>query len=274
MQPPDHVLRAFGTVGPPRPLPGGRGTSWRTDDLVLKPLDVLPDELDWLHRIPTIAEPGDAARGTAPDDLRLSLPIASPGGALVVDGWTAYPLLAGEHRAGRWAEIAHVAHQFSDRFAGVGRPAFVDAREHAWARADRLAWGVGEAPGPAEAPFLTELIAARRPVPDSFGVIHGDLTGNVLFDDVEPPAVIDLTVYWGPVRYAIAIVAVDAVCFEGASLSLLETIEESDGFAQHLVRALIFRIATDWFNGRHPGASGAYDAAVERVLDLAARPSA
>ncbi|KQQ92767.1 hypothetical protein ASF62_13170 [Leifsonia sp. Leaf325] len=274
MQPPDRVLSAFGTVGPARPLPGGRGSSWRTADRVLKPIDLLPDELEWLHRIPTVMAARDAARGAPADDLRLSVPIASASGALVVDGWTAFPLLAGEHRASRWTEIARVGRQFSSRFAGVGRPAFMEARNHAWARADRLAWGDADSYDLTEAPFLTELLAARRQVTDRSGIIHGDLTGNVLFHDVERPAVIDLTVYWGPVRYAIAIVAVDAVCFEGAPLSLLETIEQTDGFPQHLVRALIFRIATDWFNGLHPGAGGTYDDAVARVLELVSQSRA
>jgi hypothetical protein len=81
-------------------------------------------------------------------------------------------------------------------------------------------------------------------------IVHGDLTGNVLFDPVLPPAVIDLTVDWRPVNYSIAVIAIDAVCFEGAPMSLLETISPVRDFPQYLVRALLFRLVADCLNGR------------------------
>jgi hypothetical protein len=230
---------------------------------VLKPLDVLPDELEWLRLHASASSSGG-------DDLRLSLPVESRTGELVVDGWTAFRVLEGEHRTGRWADIATVARRFAARFAGAERPSFLDERSHAWARADRLAWGEDDADDLEDVPFLVELLAARRPVFEPPGIIHGDLTGNVLFDDARPPAVIDLTLYWRPVEYSVAIVAVDAVCFEGAPPSLLETIDPAQGFAQHLVRALVFRIATDWFNQRPSSELDVYQGVVARVLELAA----
>ncbi|OCI29443.1 phosphotransferase [Oerskovia enterophila] len=261
MQPPSEVLEEFGAVGPAVRLDGGRGAAWRAGDLVLKPLDVLPAELDWLRR--------HAPAGS--DDLRLSLPAPSRTGEFVVDGWTAFPVLQGEHAAGRWARIADVAWRFAEAFDGAERPPFLDERTHAWARADRLAWGEDAVEVPDDVPHLPALLAARRVAAEPSTIVHGDLTGNVLFADGLPPAVIDLTLYWRPVRYSVAIVAVDAVCFEGAPLSLLETIDPGEGFAQHLVRALVFRIATDWFNELAPDTSAVYAATVERVLDLAAR---
>ena len=260
MRPPTHVLDAFGAVGPALELTGGRGAAWRVGNVVLKPLDVLPGELEWLHQF--------TSSDTSSDDIRLSLPMMSQTGELVVGGWTAFPVLEGQHRPARWAESASVARAFTDRFRGVDRPTFLDDRSHAWARADRLAWGENEAADTDGAPFLTELLAARRVVSDPAGIIHGDLTGNVLFDDTRAPAVIDLTVYWRPVRYAIAIIAVDAVCFAGAPASLLETIEPTDGFAQYLVRALIFRIATDWFNQLALSEFSVYQDVSARVLDV------
>ena len=68
------------------------------------------------------------------------------------------PLLEGEHRPGRWREIAAVARAITEQFVGVERPAFLDDRTHAWARADRLAWGEGEATEVDGAPFLTHLL--------------------------------------------------------------------------------------------------------------------
>lgn len=260
MPPPGHVCAAFGAVGAPVPLPGGRGTAWRVGEFVLKPLDLLPDELRWLHETA-------GSRPPSPD-VRLSAPVASRAGVLAVDGWTAWPALPGEHRTGRWEELAQVARAFSEQFAGVGRPAFLDRRAHAWVRADRLAWGEAAARDVADAPFLPALLAARAEVADAATIVHGDLAGNVLFDAALPPAVIDPTVYWRPVRYAVAVIAVDAVCFEGAPLSLLERIDSGRDVAQYLLRALVFRIATDWFDRRPAEAFIAYHEAVSRVLEL------
>ncbi len=228
--------------------------------MTLKPLDVLPEELLWLDEV--------ARERSVGSEVRLSLPIRSRSGKLIVDGFTAFPYLAGEHQPGRWLELAGIARDFAALFAEVERPDFIDMRTHAWARADRFAWGEYDGP-PIAAPYVADLVSARRQVFDSPGIIHGDLTGNVLFDSALPPAVIDLTVYWRPVNYSVAVIAVDAVCFEGAPLSLLETISPARDFPQYLVRALLFRLVADCLNGRPASEYGAYDRAVSRVLEVA-----
>lgn len=229
--------------------------------MTLKPLDVLPDELLWLDEV--------AREHSVGRDLRLSLPIRSRSGKLVVDGWTAFPYLPGEHQPARWLELAKIARDFAAIFADVERPDFVDLRTHAWAGADRFAWGEDDGP-PIAAPYVADLVAARRQVFDPPGIIHGDLTGNVLFDCALPSAVIDLTVYWRPVNYSIAVIAVDAVCFEGAPPSLFETISPARDFPQYLIRALLFRLVADHLNGRSATEYDVYDSAVARVLKLAA----
>jgi hypothetical protein len=78
-------------------------------------------------------------------------------------------------------------------------------------------------------------------------LVHGDLTGNVLFHDELPPAIIDFVPYWRPTEYATAIVVTDAVLWENAPTELLNGVS-----AQYLLRALIFRgvtsleFGTDW----------------------------
>lgn len=260
--PPDEVQADFQAAGTVSKLPGGRGTVWKARDVMLKPLDVLPEELLWLDEV--------ARRHVGGSPLRLSLPIRSQSQKLIVDGWTAFPYVAGEHRAGRWLEIAKIAREFAAIFSEVQRPAFVDMRTHAWARADRFAWSEEPAGPPVNAPYVADLVNARRPVSDPPALIHGDLTGNVLFDSNLPPAVIDLTLYWRPVDYSVAVIAIDAVCFEGAPLSLLETISPNPAFPQYLVRAALFRIVTDHLNGRGASDHDPYDDAVDRVLQLVA----
>ncbi|NYE94434.1 uncharacterized protein (TIGR02569 family) [Psychromicrobium silvestre] len=262
MHPSIEIQDEFHATGPLSKLEGGRGTVWRAGDVTLKPLDVIPEELLWMDVV--------ARTQSTNSRMRLSLPIRSRSEKLVVDGWTAFPYLTGEHQPGRWFELAKIAREFAKLFSEVERPAFVDIRTHAWARADRFAWGEDTDVLLSDVPHVAELVGARQQVFDPSGVIHGDLTGNVLFTSALPPAVLDLTIYWRPVNYSVAIIAVDAVCFEGAPLALLETISPAKDFPQYLVRALLFRIVTDYLNGRRASEYGVYDSVVGCTLELAA----
>jgi uncharacterized protein (TIGR02569 family) len=216
------------------------------------------DALQWLdHTARPLAETSE---------LRLSLPARNQSGELVVDGWTAFPYLSGTHPVRQWKNIADVARRFAAAFAEVERPDFVAQRTDAWARADRFAWGEDDVAVPTDVPHVAPLVAARGELDDPPGIVHADLAGNVLFDPVERPAVIDLSLYWRPVEYSVAIIAIDAVCFEGAPLALLHTISATSEFSQYLVRALLFRIVTDALN--HRDAYASYGAAVKHVLML------
>ncbi len=73
-------------------------------------------------------------------------------------------------------------------------------------------------------------------------LIHGDLTGNILFDDALAPAVIDVSLCWRPPAFASAIVVADALVWEGADETLLAAVAHLDRFEQFLARALIYRI--------------------------------
>jgi hypothetical protein len=164
--------------------------------LPMKPLDVLPEKLLWLDDV--------ARKQSVGSELGLSLPIRSRSGKLIADGWTAFPCLPGQHQPGRWTELAKIACDFAGLFADVERPDFIDLRTHAWARADRFAWGEDHGGPPITAPHVANLVNARRQVFDPPPIIHGDLTGNVPFDPDLPPAVIDLTDCWRPLMYSVA----------------------------------------------------------------------
>jgi uncharacterized protein (TIGR02569 family) len=256
MHPSHVVMEAFGARGRAEKMTGGRGTAWHAGDLVLKPLDMPVEALGWLD---------DTARPLlATSGLRVSLPVRSRSGELLVDDWSAFPFVRGSHPVDRWHDVADVGRRFAAALADEPRPAFIAHRTDAWARADRFAWGEAEAPVANAAPFVAALVAARQHVDAPSGIVHADLAGNVLFDDTAPPAVIDPSLFWRPAEYSVAIVAVDAVCFHGAPISLFDTIGGDAGFQQHLIRALLFRIVTDALNGRDIYAS--YRAAVDRVL--------
>jgi uncharacterized protein (TIGR02569 family) len=230
------VIESFGGAGSPAPLAGGRGTAWRVGRLVLRPADPAEPPLGWQRDLlASIGDPG----------FRVSLPVTTAGGDFENDGWCAWQFVEGTHAEGRWREIIAVGERFHRAIADVPEPAYVAERTDPWAIADRVAWGELEADGFADVEHLAELVSARRELQAPRQLVHGDLTGNVLFADDLPPAIIDLSPYWRPPAYASAVVVADALVWEGAEESLLDAVAHVPRFPQFLVRALIMRLVVD-----------------------------
>lgn len=217
-----------------------------------------PDELAWHAEVlPTV----DAR------DFRLSFPQPSIGGELAVDGWTAWTYLPGEHREGRWPDVIAVGDRFHQAFAELPRPSFIAARTDPWAIGDRVAWGEASIDPYRDVPHVALLGNGLAPIEARDQLIHGDLTGNVLFADELPPAVIDLSLYWRPANFATAIVVADALVWEGADVSLVASVADVEDVGQLLARALIYRLVAALEDGFEE------EAAIERryrpAVDLA-----
>lgn len=232
-EPTPHVRDRFGASGPGQRLPGGQGNSWRYGDRILKPLDLPLDVLTWqAEHLPALQ---------AHSTFRVVPPLAATDGELIVDGWTAWPRVEGTHQPNRWPDIIAVGTHFHDALRQLPQPQHLYRRTDRWAVADRIAWG--EYPAPPD-PYLTDILAATHDIPAENQLVHGDLTGNVLFHDDLPPAVIDLSLYWRPPAYATGIVITDAIAFEKAPTDLADGIDR-----QYLLRAIAFRLATDLLAG-------------------------
>jgi uncharacterized protein (TIGR02569 family) len=216
--------------------PGGQGMSWRAGPLVLKPLDLDLDAIEWQARL---------YERVAPSGFRVAPPVRAADGSLVVDGWTAWELVAGRHEQDRWDDVIAAGEAFHEALAPFDRPPLIDRRTDVWAIGDRVAWGELPPHDYARAKHLERLAAALRPVTSTDQLIHGDLMGNVLFEPGLPPAIIDLSPYWRPTGYASAIVVADAFVWEGADESILQLVADVDEFPQLFIRALMFRIVAD-----------------------------
>jgi putative hydrolase of the HAD superfamily len=256
------VLGAFGigATAQARPLEGGQGTSVLVDGLVLKPVGAgAVEEARWtaaavealVVRQPSVRQPSSQqpAAQQPSAGFRVARPVRAASGEFFVDGWGATEVLAGELRnAGDedWAELFAVARAYSSALSPLPRPDFLDRRDHQWALADRVAFGAPYPDPVAGAGLLLgALLRQRRPVEDEPSqVVHGDLAGNILFAPDLPPAVIDLSPYWRPVGFSLAIAAIDALLWYDAPLTVLELAAADSGpdFADHLIRALIFRL--------------------------------
>lgn len=258
MRPPPAVLAEFELNDELLKLDGGQGRAWLSGTTVLKPLDMPAEALSWLDlEVRPLLQTAN---------FRVSLPLRSRSASLAVDGWSAFNYVAGQRQERHWGEIAQVAREFSAALCSLDRPAFLDRRTDPWAQADRFAWAEVEIAELAAVTEITELRKARRPLVERSSIIHGDLSGNVLFDSSATPAVIDLSIYWRPPEYSVAILAIDAICFESAPLSLFDQISQSPNFQQFLIRALLFRMATDRLHCGPNPEFGHYQPAVRQVL--------
>lgn len=217
-------------------MSGGRGGTYRCGSIVLKRTDDSA-ESSWLAgTFEQLWVPG----------VRVARPVRSSDGRWVIAGWTAHRFVAGRS-APRFTDIIEVGQRLHATLADLPRPRFLDDRDTVWSWADRLSWGetsgeesrLGDGVGAAA---FAELAEGRRPVDLPSQLVHGDLTGNVLFAGAAPPAVIDMTPYWRPVAWASAVVVVDAIAWGGADLDLAIG-RRTDQWRQVLRRALMFRLA-------------------------------
>lgn len=232
--PPARVLRAFGEEEPPLPLAGGRCTSWISGELVFKPgADPVHE---WL---------AEALADVTPDGFRLAAAVRTVDGAWSCEGWSATRWLEGAEpdrtTAETWLQVIEAGRAFHRAVAHLDRPDCLDARTDRWAVADRVAWGEHHV---RLRPELADLGARLKGALEPLGVpqiVHGDLTGNVLFSAGLPPAVIDISPYWRARAYAEGVVLADALCHHGAQPSLLSRAGVS---VAAVARALLFRIVT------------------------------
>lgn len=235
------TLAAFGATESRILLAGGRGLTWRSGDVVLRPAGE-PTEAIWksdvLERLPTDAE------------FTVPRPIRADDGSWMHDGWQALEWVPGAADETRVDDVVRAGLAFHRALAHEPRPDFIATSDDRWSIADRLAWGDDEATAMPVDPLLEALIAEYRPVTTRAQVIHGDLLGNVLFAPGRPPAVIDWAPYWRPPGVGAAIAVADAACWHGFDVASLADDRRIPEWRQLLLRALAFRITTQHLLGR------------------------
>ena len=288
MRPDPGVLAAFGAHADPVPLPGGEGTAWRAGEIVLKPagdprvagwtaglyrdLALLTRHRDCGFRVPQplSTATGGWVAGAPATGARVA-------GAPATGGWVAWQWLPGEPAdwadvSPFWPRLIAASRAFHAALAGRPAPPWLGRDGSPWTAGDQVAWGerdpgsvLAAAPGSLGGQ-LRSLLAALRPVRLPSQLIHGDLGGNVLFADGEPPAVIDFSPYWRPAGLALAVAVVDALLWGGASPATLDEPElcqpewgqpewgqpewgqpewGQPEWGQLLARALVYRLVTE-----------------------------
>ena len=181
----------------------------------------------------------------APEDVRIAKPVPTRHGSWRHEGWIASQWVEGaapKYAATTvWLDIIEAGRAFHRAVAHLSRPHCLDERQDPWAAADRAAWGERTLqPHGAFTAVAQRLQDALEPLGGS-QLVHGDLTGNVLFAPERPPAVIDMSPYWRPPAYAEGVVLADALCWHDAPPSLLRDAGVS---VAAVARGLMFRMLT------------------------------
>jgi uncharacterized protein (TIGR02569 family) len=213
-----------------------------------------------------VPESGGGWPGVAAS-VRVAVPVAAANGRWVVAGWAATPFLEGDPAGWQWGAVLDAGRRFHEAVAHLPRPTFLDRRESPWDTGNRMAWGDESLHvGPALRPLCQRVAAALRPVGSLRPqLVHGDLGGNVLLLAGGTPAVIDLSPYWRPPGWALAVVVVDALVWGDADPSVLALVADEPEIEQLLLRAMLYRLVTDDVMGHDTSAVN------EPIVDLLLR---
>lgn len=221
--------RSFAIDGPLMRLPSGEGRTYRAGNVIYRRDSDIEETLFIVELYHSIQQSG----------FRVPLPLPTTSGAwTTTGGWTAWTFVSGQPATP--ADLPHVIpaiQSFHCALAQVARPAYLDRRESPYVRADRLAWSDTPEIGDRFASLIAPLLQRKHAVPDlQSQLIHGDLNEqNILVAPGMPPALIDMTPYWRPAEFALAVLAFWIGPYRG-NADVLPQFAETPAFDQMLIR--------------------------------------
>lgn len=233
--PSEKVLFEFGVEDFPVLLEGGEGTTYQTGGFIFKPVENT-EEANWRAEL---------LNSIVEDGFRVPRPVRSKNNKWTESGWCVYTFLEGKEVTNRWEEKINASRKFHKSLANVAKPDFIDKVSHPWAIADKMIWGfLPMQYGEILKPAMNKLESLLKPIHLKNQLIHGDMTGNILFHSSLPPAVIDLSPYWRPAQYAEAIIVVDSIMWDDAPDTIIKALDDTFETYQLLLRAAMWRIKT------------------------------
>ncbi len=230
------IANRFGSDQPAICLRGGQGSTFRSGSIIIKQAD---SEVEGVWLAETFQ------RLASTHEIRVPKPVLSVNGRWIEEGYVAWSFVQGEYFQGGYREKLLACDAYSKLLEGLAKPPFLTTRMNAWSVADRKAWG--EESLQYEQEFLQichGLLIHVETLDLSAQVIHGDFSGNVLFADGLPPAVIDFSPYWRPADFAKAVILMDAAVWDRtvSAKDLSEFFATIENIRQLGLRAALRRI--------------------------------
>jgi len=234
----EEIIRSFNVSGEKIPLLGGQNTSVRVNHAVFKPVDDM-EYTEWLLTVI------DSIR---PQGYRLSKPLRTQKGTFVSDGWVCTQFERGQEVNGKINEKLHVSRLFHRDISNLNVENCIQV-QNPWAMAHHIAWQRDEMPPevhPKTKLIINELLSkVQLQEQYNLQIVHGDLAGNILFDDVFPPLIIDFSPTVAPVEYAEAILVCDCIAWQGSEVFEIEVLSSHGSFIEMIIRAIVFRLAVE-----------------------------
>jgi uncharacterized protein (TIGR02569 family) len=231
----DHeIIDAFECHGEVQVLQGGEGRSIHVGDCVFKPIDH-PDRYSWsCDLISRISQEG----------FRVPEPRKARDGSFVYRGWAATSFEPGDHVQGRWQEKIEVLRSFHVKLHDLEISEMPPSAD-LWSLAHEITWQARPLPTNLHPDMITLInivFGHYQRLPRAYEIIHSDFCGNILFHDWLAPCVIDFSPAYGCVEYAEAIMIADGIAWENAPLESLDLLTWNEGYRQHFLRAINFRM--------------------------------
>jgi uncharacterized protein (TIGR02569 family) len=239
---PEHVREAYGLVGSVHQLLGGSGdAAYRVGNVVVKRLVVT--SLENPHSLTLAPWLAEQIAGIPEAGFRIPRPVASRDGTWVVGGdWMAWTFIEGRQASAEDVPAIIEAIRALHRALGrIPKHPLLDQNDSAWGVAHAHCWGDRPAwVHPVLEPWVDALYARLRPLPPmACQLIHGDLNHeNIIVAPGLPPGFIDLTPFWAPVDFALAMFA-NWIGPRRDDPSVLRHFEGIPYFDQLLLRAAI-----------------------------------
>jgi uncharacterized protein (TIGR02569 family) len=240
----EEVVHSYNLNGAIVPLLGGQNTSVRVNNAVLKPVeDVL--HYEWLFTI---------IDSMNPQGYRLSKPVRSNKGTFVSGSWVCTQFERGQEVNGRVKEKLQVTRLFHHDLSNFSLRNFSPV-DNPWAKAHRIAWQADELPKEVHTgtrQIINDLlIKVRLKEQYTLQFVHADLAGNILFDEVLPPLIIDFSPTVAPVEYAESILVCDCIAWQGSKVSEIDVLPNHEFYQEMIIRAVVFRLAVEaLFSGK------------------------
>jgi len=238
---PSQVRRSFALKGRARRLHGGSRDVYRVDGLVVKQL--FPTSLETPHSLELVPWLANILTDVSEDGFRIARPVLSHDGKwMVADGWTVWTFVGGRQASSEDVPVIIDGIQALHRALGhAPKHPSLDRNDGPWGLAHRHCWG--DRPDwihPVLAEWVDELYARRQPLPPTAcQLIHGDLNHeNILVAPGLAPGFIDLTPFWAPVDFALAMFA-NWIGPRRGDATVLCFFEDIAHFDQLLIRAAI-----------------------------------
>lgn len=236
MWPSEEILNSFNLSGDIVPLRGGQNTSVRVSNAVLKPVDDI-QHCEWLLNI---------IYKINPQGYRVSKPIRSKYGTFVSKGWACTHYEMGQDIKGHIEEKLLVSRLFHRDLSSINFRDFHHI-DNPWSKGHRIAWQIDELPIelPHEIQDSINNLLRRVSLKEKYKmqIVHSDLSGNILFDQVLNPLVIDFSPTIAPVEYAEAILVCDCIAWQGSEVSEIDLLPGDELYKEMIIRAIIFRLA-------------------------------